>query len=1004
MANQLEAHREALRRLADSDTMPTSGEAKQQRTELLARGRIPNPLTLGEDLITAVGHAWYAVRYAESGRDERAAAESSRKLIYALSTLLNNPEYAYTKDGKSFLATTEIGLRQHGRTDRTPKTDWHRFLILIEHRHNARQVGIFSSIERNYHDKGSYTPPHIKPSHKGRFTAYAKRNGLNKTEAISRAKHSGSLKLKREAIFAQNASHWNHHHGRSGGGGGGSELSNVGDRTPVGDRTSFIEPRTGDDDGDNNDSDDDATMSSASEDDEGENERNELIEANRFYNEEIVKTAQVEILLKCERYLRLVASLSTVFSSVKTEHDFAKERNEFTFETVDELIHVLSHYEQIVVSWMEIKQFLYDHIFLGALKEADVEYVSGVLLSRHPELVPFAQPARSIDNVLFFNFLDRYMCSKAYVGVKESEHFKIWQLENTDLYLGRFRRPSTLEESEQRKDVWTASFPTGDESAVNAPPWNDVRDYMLSHFHHSTDFSQRLCWRRPFAITRTDYLPDDVRNRADDAIIDGFHSYAYVNGTFVRETGQVGSKEKLKSPLRGLFKLSAFDNAPAGGMPFNALAGVPMDVLQMKTCLPIAEIRYIPEERVYGYTSDVNGNNERMIYYANAHVNALDECEWTIDPTHGFYGARKKTNNNNKEEKVALKRDRHDTTTTTTTTTLRSTEDLQCHEQLDVYAVTFEKSGSNFAPRYESSAYTFQNHIDRLVKVDSEEREYQIKEYLRLQTDVSLFGRNPAAARREMKKVDPLTYLHEGKNLYGNFPLPFPNDAEVEDEINYPDGNKKRAPVSEEVRKWRLKSNPEVKEAVNLHYELTGLYAVVLNHLCFRCEIECLTSDDGPFSNEAVLSPCTDDPLEWLKMTDPAAQVNPMWFKAGLRGFLVLKGLQKLTDKLNAWKASYEANATYGAEEKESLKRKLNVIARAASDFIHIFACPKETKRPIPLYKVELVENENEAGNETIERPKRQKTRHQRSGNNNNNTETTSFSSSGPGPTKKQLR
>ena len=44
---------------------------------------------------------------------------------------------------------------------------------------------------------------HIKPSHKGRFTAYKKRMGKTTSEAL----HSKSAKVRKMANFASNASH-----------------------------------------------------------------------------------------------------------------------------------------------------------------------------------------------------------------------------------------------------------------------------------------------------------------------------------------------------------------------------------------------------------------------------------------------------------------------------------------------------------------------------------------------------------------------------------------------------------------------------------------------------------------------------------------------------------------------------------------------------------------------------------------------------------------------------
>ncbi len=52
---------------------------------------------------------------------------------------------------------------------------------------------------------------HIKPSHKGKFTAYAKSKGKSVQGAAAVLKSpTASPALKKEANFARNAKKWNH--------------------------------------------------------------------------------------------------------------------------------------------------------------------------------------------------------------------------------------------------------------------------------------------------------------------------------------------------------------------------------------------------------------------------------------------------------------------------------------------------------------------------------------------------------------------------------------------------------------------------------------------------------------------------------------------------------------------------------------------------------------------------------------------------------------------------
>lgn len=54
---------------------------------------------------------------------------------------------------------------------------------------------------------------HIKKSHEGKFTEWAKRHGLSMSEAIQAGKHSSSASVRKMATFADNARKWKHEDG-----------------------------------------------------------------------------------------------------------------------------------------------------------------------------------------------------------------------------------------------------------------------------------------------------------------------------------------------------------------------------------------------------------------------------------------------------------------------------------------------------------------------------------------------------------------------------------------------------------------------------------------------------------------------------------------------------------------------------------------------------------------------------------------------------------------------
>jgi len=56
---------------------------------------------------------------------------------------------------------------------------------------------------------------HIKKSHEGKFTDWAKRHGMSMSEAIQAGKHAKSAAVRKMATFADNARHWKHAEGGS---------------------------------------------------------------------------------------------------------------------------------------------------------------------------------------------------------------------------------------------------------------------------------------------------------------------------------------------------------------------------------------------------------------------------------------------------------------------------------------------------------------------------------------------------------------------------------------------------------------------------------------------------------------------------------------------------------------------------------------------------------------------------------------------------------------------
>jgi hypothetical protein len=850
----------------------------------------------GKELISKIADAWFKKRFRESDRNVEYAKNSTEKMIDALSFLLQHPERSYDSEGKTYLSKIGVYLGIEGRMNQNPRTIWHWFLIVLDKAMKFAKRGESSTMASIGRNGGSYVPPHIKPSHEGRFTAYEKRNGLTKSEAIARAKRSGNTRLKKEAIFAQNAARWNHHRG-----GRQShhhhhhhhdQLSSV--QASENDEF-YVGPKN---EGDEDEDEDDFEI-------ENENEyANELIAANLMYYEENVKKTQTELIEKCKHFLKLVLSLHAMLIQKGFGRNFSgrKHKNVIAFENVAQLVDVLLHYEQIILNWMEIKQALYANVFLNVLKETDIAEIGSVLINEHPELDLF-YTSRSVTNVLFLDFLDRYACSKIYVDVKQSKHFKIWQLEDTELYLKRWKQPSTREEIEERKKMFDPE---------KYEPWDTLKDHLLSHFHHSIEFSPRLCWRRPFPILRGEYLPDDVEEDEGDDVrnVQNFFCYAYANGTYLNETRQTESKRNWLNPLRGLYKLTEDRN-------------VSTDLVQCRTCLPITEIRNYQDE--VAWRKDVLDLEEDLIYYATSHVNVLDNCDWTMNDVERFNRTMEEEDETKERHRTAIKRKRFGPSPITI-------KSLMCNEDVTTYSSTYHD--------LESKEYTFLTYIDYLINVDYKHRAYQKEFAKRKKRESLLFDRTQRAVRRELEAVNPLKYRDGGRNLYGNFHSFFPTEAIGEPE----------APKNDLQRELDLK----------YYYKFTGLYSVILNHLSFRCEIECLTPENRPVDNEAILSECCDDHDQWLEIEDPALQANSVWFKAGLRGFLMMKGLRQLKELLEYWQLNYDENARY--EESQSMQAKigLNSIAKAASDLVFAFSCPKEEiTHPIPVFRVDIVGDEN---------------------------------------------
>lgn len=83
----------------------------------------------------------------------------------------------------------------------------------------------------NFHEQafGDGGEIHIKPSHRGKFTAWAKKNGhKNMSDAIAAGKASNSSGVRKMATFAENAKHWKHGEGGEVFGNGGQIGSLVG--------------------------------------------------------------------------------------------------------------------------------------------------------------------------------------------------------------------------------------------------------------------------------------------------------------------------------------------------------------------------------------------------------------------------------------------------------------------------------------------------------------------------------------------------------------------------------------------------------------------------------------------------------------------------------------------------------------------------------------------------------------------------------------------------------
>lgn len=648
-----------------------------------------------------------------------------------------------------------------------------------------------------------------------------------------------------------------------------------------------------------------------------EDDDNTVIDGNLFYSKKLVAIAEKKLIDKCLHFLRIVTSLHHMLVQKNFDFEGRFETNVVTFDSVEQLLEIMLHYEQILLSWMTIKQHLYIHVFTGSMSETDIATVGAILIERRPELKPFFT-SKAVTNVLFLNFLDRYACSKIYVDADESKHFKVWQLEDTSLYLGRFREPTTMWAEQERKDI------VGEE---NYKPYDMQKDYLLSHFHYSMEFSQRLCWRRPFTIERERYFKVPGKVIQDDGTdtrnIRDFFSLSYINGTFIdsEQRPQLDSKKNWLNPLRNLYLL--------GGK-----RGTITEFFQMRTCLPITEIK----NNVLGQNQneDILGNDEEMIYYAPSHINVLDDCSWTMKD----YNEKMKQADAAKEERTAaIKRKQYGDNRLIK-------RNLRCTEDLQLYASTYEM--------LQSTEYPFREYLNHLIYVDNQQAKYRDITVKRQEISAFLFDDGRARAlEMEVIKADPLRFQNDGENLYGNFPSPFPANVNPD---NQP--NKTPSTLSDKV----------------YHAQFTKFYTVALNHLSYRCEIECLTQQNRPTDQEAILSECCDDRTQWLNIEDPGEHVNAMWFRASVRGFLALKGLRQLMEILKDWQLDYHENARYDEDQESEAKLQLDSITKAVSDFIYTFSYPKKkTTRPIPLFKIEMLKDENILDAEYIDR-KRAKT------------------------------
>lgn len=186
---------------------------------------------------------------------------------------------------------------------------------------------------------------------------------------------------------------------------------------------------------------------------------------------------------------------------------------------------------------------------------------------------------------------------------------------------------------------------------------------------------------------------------------------------------------------------------------------------------------------------------------------------------------------------------------------------------------------------------------------------------------------------------------YEIENLYATFPVSFPHAF--------------LPPKRDDGDDWP-----------NYNDEYFVFYSTVLNHLCFRTEMQCTNleaptmerrfpseaSEDGsifnrrdaafknfdfPFPQEATCSPCCDDVTQWLRVPDPSVRLKCAWIMGGLRGFLSLRGVRQASEEFVRLKRAFDYSE--GPKDRERAERQASELAFATSFFLFNFVQARRT-------------------------------------------------------------